>query len=399
MRLFEAFCLAIVAYVLFIAWRSHKGTSPDSQGRPGPGDGEVSTIIGGSAWTASHMDPAPPYPYTSHTEFELPLASDVLYLLARGPLAHGSVRVVEWEEGKDSVRIEVDASYYSQAALDRANVCKVSRKGGENGIGIYTPRNWRIVFKKDQVRFDLIVHIPVQRASSVRVHAFETDLANFSHDFQTSERVVFDSLSVRGSNMPISATSLQAGHAALTTSNGPISGVFNATASLELVTSNAHIKTTVGLTHAPPQGAPARLVLKTSNAPVNAVVSLRSTRDEGASYDVTTETSNNALNVAYDAAPLAHTLVHHGRTSNGPATLTLHREYEGAFALRTSNVAPAISHDEDSEDPAGRGRRRALKVSKVHHALSGLAYWGAPRAGQGRVDVQTSNAPAVLVLA
>ncbi|KZP13761.1 hypothetical protein FIBSPDRAFT_1049269 [Athelia psychrophila] len=408
MRFFGAFCVAIGIYVLFgmlttsIAWRSDIGsTSPDgsSQGWPVPSDGDAPICVGGGGWTAARTDPASTYPYTAHTEFELPLASDVQYLLARGHLAYGSVQVVDWEEGKDNIKIEVDASYYSQAALDRANVCKVSRKEGENGVGIFTPREWRRIFRKDQIRFDLVVRIPVRRASSVRVHAFETDLAMFSHDFQTSKRVVFDSLSVHGSNMAITATSLQAEHATLKTSNGPITGVFNTTTSLELVTSNAPIKADVGLTNAPPLGAPTTLVIKTSNGPVHSVVSLLSTRDEEGSYDVTTETSNNVLDVAYDAAPVELTLVHHGRTSNGPVTLTLPRAYEGALALRSSNIAPSVSHDENAEDPTGRGRRRWLSVNRVKNVLSGAVYWGSAKAGKGSVDVRTSNAPARLVLA
>lgn len=45
--------------------------------------------------------------------------------------------MIDWEDGGESVKIDVEANYFSQAALDRANVCSISRKAGENGIGIF----------------------------------------------------------------------------------------------------------------------------------------------------------------------------------------------------------------------------------------------------------------------
>jgi len=354
-------------------------------------------------WNETTTIPAQSYPYRVTTEFELPLDSDVLYLLARGDLAYGSVEVVDWVEGTNQVKVEVAASFHSQDALDRANVCAISRMEREHGVGIFTPKGWRSRHGQDQIHFDITVRIPTSKAAALtHVRGFETSLPIFSHRLSVSEHVVFGKLDVHGSNMGISATSLYAEHATLKTSNAPISGVFNTSTSLELVTSNAHIKAAVGLTstQSGPYNDPTKLVMKTSNGPVNAVLSLLSKHDTGGTYDVSTETSNNFLGVTYDAASPGHTLVHRGRTSNAPATLSLHRAYEGPFALQSSNIPPNLKYDSDVEDPAGKGRTRWVEIhQRVKNVLSGAVGWGSDHStGKGSVDLQTSNSPAQLVL-
>lgn len=44
---------------------------------------------------------------------------------------------MDWDDEGDDVVIDVIAGYHSQQALDRAKVCTISRKDGENGIGIF----------------------------------------------------------------------------------------------------------------------------------------------------------------------------------------------------------------------------------------------------------------------
>lgn len=230
---------------------------------------------------------------------------------------------------------------------------------------------------------------------------FETHLPEFSHNLLTSERVIFENLSVRSSNAGIHAPSLYAEHATLKTSNASIDGALNTSTSLKLFTSNQPIVVAVRLTNAPKSGAPTKLVLKTSNSNVKALVSLFSSENnEGGGYDVNTETSNAELAVAYDAAPLGHTLIHRGKTSNALATLALHRAYEGTFTLRTSNSPPSVDCDNDIEDPAGRGRTRWVEVKRnVNNVLKGAVGWSkGGEAAKGSVDVQTSNSPVRLVL-
>ncbi|KZP03104.1 hypothetical protein FIBSPDRAFT_769470, partial [Athelia psychrophila] len=413
-RFFEAFCVALLIYALVgmltssMAWgpshgrvmvHQQTGPSNDSPALPTPSDGQTSYCIGGEDWSPSEPGPNYHFPYSARTQFKYPLSSDVLYLLARGELAYGSVKIVDLEDGGDNVLIDVIAGYHSQDALNRANVCAVSRKNGENGIGIYTPEIWDHSYTNSRVEFEVIVQIPVGYGSSVLVRSLETNMPMFSHDFYFSKRVEFKSLSVRGSNMPIYAVGLHAERAVLETSSRGISGSFNVSTSLELRTSNAPIKATVGLTN-DPSAQPTVLLMKTSNGPIDSLVSLISTETTKGSFNVTTKTSNNYLKVDYQHTPVDSTLIHTARTSNSPAILNLHSAYEGLFSAESSVLKPNVGvHDPHGPDPWGKHRKRVLEISYVDKTKAiGALYWGEKNwEGNGSVDVTTSNSPATIM--
>lgn len=77
---------------------------------------------------------------SARTSFKLPVKSDTLYVFARGSLAAGKITIVDSESvdgGEEDVVVSVHVRYYTSMALDRANVCQLSRRRGENGIGIF----------------------------------------------------------------------------------------------------------------------------------------------------------------------------------------------------------------------------------------------------------------------
>lgn len=74
-------------------------------------------------------------PYSSSAAFELPIASDKLFLLSGGS-ASGAVKVVRGGDG-DIARVGVIANYKYQNALERVKVCTINRGDGENGVGIF----------------------------------------------------------------------------------------------------------------------------------------------------------------------------------------------------------------------------------------------------------------------
>jgi hypothetical protein len=105
------------------------------KGWPVPSDGSAEHCVGGRDWTpytgfSSH-------PYSAHVTFDLPVSSDALYLFARGSLADGSVAIMDSEDGKDTVQVDVIVYYHDQIALDRANVCSLQRSSRQNGVGIF----------------------------------------------------------------------------------------------------------------------------------------------------------------------------------------------------------------------------------------------------------------------
>ena len=67
------------------------------------------------------------------------MESDALYVFARGSLAAGKITIVDSEliDGSEDVVVSVRVRYFTLWALNRANVCQLARKKGENGVGIF----------------------------------------------------------------------------------------------------------------------------------------------------------------------------------------------------------------------------------------------------------------------
>ena len=96
--------------------------------------------VHGPEWTPIGAAPGTyPRQFIAKTQLELPFDSDTLFLLSRGSLSHGIVRIIEDDHvgAGDKVKVSIEVRYYSQEALSRANVCSLTRGHRENGIGIF----------------------------------------------------------------------------------------------------------------------------------------------------------------------------------------------------------------------------------------------------------------------
>lgn len=152
------------------------------------------------------MDTIPPY--SSSVSFTLPANTDLLYFLSRGSLAYGSVHIEAVPGSGDDVNVDVEVGYWSEAALERASVCKLEKEDGNaHGVGIFTPRNWHNRGHFDNLRFIVRVQIPVSSGNTPRViKALETDYSNFRHVIgDTANLLKFDSLSLSTSNSAVAA--------------------------------------------------------------------------------------------------------------------------------------------------------------------------------------------------
>jgi hypothetical protein len=108
-------------------------------GYPDPSDGVVLRCIRFADWDAYYDSPSwdHQYPFGSESLFSLPVDSEALYLISRGAYQYGTVTVEQSGEVSDSVFVRIRAAYYTEEALDRANVCRLEQRENENGIGIY----------------------------------------------------------------------------------------------------------------------------------------------------------------------------------------------------------------------------------------------------------------------
>jgi len=277
-------------------------------------------------------------------------------------------------------------------------VCSLQRTSSEHGVGIFTPQHRERRVREDQLQFDVVVRFPVQH-SRLLVNAFETELPLFDHTVgDLAKTVEIRRLSLMGSNMPIVVTSLHAHHAKVVTSNGLITGSFNASTSLELHTCNAPITANVGLLNDPADKA-TDLILTTSNGPIDSSISLTSSNTRNGSFNVYATTSNQPIKLNYDISPVDSILHSRVRTSNSPATVSHHSAFEGIISLSSTIFSPGIDK-KNVEDPSSQGRHRSLKAFRPSRGVvRGLVYWGAEKKEEtGFTVITTTNSPVHLQL-
>ena len=170
----------------------------------------------------------PHYPFAAKTSVELPLSSDLLYLVSSGSLSHGHVEITADEDSnKDVATVEVIFLYHREEILEDAKVCYLERRHGEAGVGIFVSLRRSSCRRPDYLalmtgtteqspryprrnpdhsaRFAVKVTFPA-KSGVLQIKGFETSLPLFTHVLDDLEsKVAFKSLELRGSNSPIYA--------------------------------------------------------------------------------------------------------------------------------------------------------------------------------------------------
>ncbi|KAJ3508822.1 hypothetical protein NLJ89_g5547 [Agrocybe chaxingu] len=370
-----------------------------------PPDIELDQCVSKTGWRESDESWSS-FPYSAETSFDLPVDATTLSLFAHGPWPAGKVTIVTSpDQQEDVVTYRIIVHYHREFVRDKAEVCSFTREGDENGVAIFMPQ-WPYPRRKreDFLFFETFVILPESRDDGrLSISNFVTTVPYFSHTIgDLFSKVLFDKISLHGSNMPIEVASLAATVGAFQTSNGPIKGIFNTTRSLKLITSNSPIDAHVGLID-DKDGSSPELVADTSNARLDLAISLltESESGTGGEYTVDGHTNNSPVRISFPTAPVNSTLVLTGTTSNSPATVELHPTYEGTVSLSTSSwFAAELRWDGDVEDPSGDGRRRLVDESNRRRGVfEGAIHWvdGSGRkrdpATDGKVTVHSSNSP------
>ncbi|KAG6906538.1 hypothetical protein DXG01_013416 [Tephrocybe rancida] len=350
-----------------------------------------------------------PGDFTSVTSFEIPISSEALFFLARGRVA-GGVKVLYGGDSSD-VFVGVKAFYKLEEALDGIQVCAISRGEGENGLGIFVRAlffsesfrlkafqapNWSSGPKRG-VRFEVTIVLPQAAAGSVlNLKSLKTDMPLFAqHVGDLDGSVHFESVDLRTANMPIYVESLEAEKSSVITANGPIEGHFHVSSSLALLTSNAPVKVQVSMFNNDDDFT--TLDIGTVNGAVEADLSLESANETGGKYKLTAKTANAPLDLHFSDAPVDSVLNVNAHTAVAPATITLHKTYEGTYTASTSLSRPRVIYEHEEEDPAGKGRQRKINWQIRGSTVSGSARWGDDdKELLGSVGVHTSLAPVTL---
>ncbi|KAJ7804725.1 hypothetical protein B0H14DRAFT_2383518, partial [Mycena olivaceomarginata] len=112
-------------------------------------------------------------------------------------------------------------------------------------------------------------------------------------------------------------------------------------------------------------------------------------------FDVSAESTNGRVHLDVLAAPADSTVKPRAATTIGGVQVKLPATYEGSFSAATSLGRMSLAVDDETEDPAGRGRKRRVEsvVERNGRAVHGSVAWADEGKGRGNVDVRTTLAP------
>ncbi|KIM59348.1 hypothetical protein SCLCIDRAFT_1217913 [Scleroderma citrinum Foug A] len=310
--------------------------------------------------------------FGAKTSFALPANADSLSLLARGSYQHGHVEFVQSTEESDTVDVNVRVAYRFEEAIENAAVCLTGNGKNEYGIGIFTPKRKGRWSGKEGLRFDIQVTLPAGKGGDgLNIKRLETELPNYSQNVADLWKTVsFDHIALSSVNGHVSVDSVTADTGLFTTSNGGISGHFNAE-SLELVTLNGPIRASVALLNR--KGAhPSTLLMHTANGPIDSEVTLTSDVATGGKFDVDASTTNGPVDLKFIKSPVSALLKAKAKSTIGRVKVALAPEYEGYFS-GSSVIRDVSLVNRNVEDPEGKGRRREHRAGQSVDGLS--VFW------------------------
>ncbi|KAJ3766738.1 hypothetical protein FB446DRAFT_372022 [Lentinula raphanica] len=334
-----------------------------------------------------------------HT-FELPLTSEVLFLLAQGPFMNGNVNITQSDEDRDSVVISVDTSYDDAEFLQSIQLCKVAGREGENGVGIFSSRRRPHPPRHDlHVYFDIRVEFPKgPEKSRLLVSDFKTDMRGaFGYQVANLSNTIFNSVSLSGASKPIQVELLQAQSIQVKAVNSPIEGNFTVDKSLRLSTANAHINVAATLLNNKADESMTETILNTVNSPIEASLSLFSfDSGEAATSDgafcVRAHNAHSPIKLTFPTAPINSTVHVNAKTAMAPVDVQMHSTFEGAFTAQNSPFDKRVINAEEGPDPEGRDRKRNLIFDEMHRGTAkGHVYWGTGERGKDRGSVRLNT--------
>ena len=142
--------------------------------------------------------------------------------------------------------------------------------------------------------------------------------------------------------------------------------------------------------------------LKSPLRPIKADVSLisNSLSGTGGAFSVCAHTTNSPIEVVYDDSPVDSFLKFNALSTNSPVRAVLHRAYEGAFAISTTNADAVLDRLRDVEDPSGQGRGRGLTARSTKNHISGKVEWMpySDYKQAGSVNLATTNNMITLIV-
>ncbi|QRW00889.1 hypothetical protein RhiJN_28907 [Ceratobasidium sp. AG-Ba] len=238
-------------------------------------------------------------------------------------------------------------------------------------------------------------HAPIVvtlRVPSSHLPALRTRLPFFTHEISAPSASSFANLDIATRDAHIGLDSVvvrEGGNATVRSVNAPIRGEVRVQGGWAFIeTKNAVVDVEVAMSSGDDKEV--GVELKSSNAPIIASLDLQGSAKDRFTVFCATSNAYLALNVTSQARGSLLFLT--GQTSNAPASVQLHPNYEGVFELTSSVVAPAVV-EEKIED-------RKVEVERVRGRVAGSVWYEDRKLIRegGEVVVSTSNAPNTLLL-
>jgi len=295
-------------------------------------------------------------------------------------------------------------------------VCQFKRGDNEVGLGVFTPEEPK--YPKHHLTFFITVTLPKSATSDyLHLKKFETDMPRFTQLFgRLGKDIFFDDISLKSVNGGIIARSITAERGSVETSNGPvhfhhgefgsfevssrngpIQGVFNATGSLVLKTSNDRIAGKIFI-NTDDDGA-AKLELHTTHSHIDARVWLNNPCEEkGGDFDIVATTDHGPIKLNIVDAPVDSKLKLTAKTTKAPAIVVLPTTYEGEFELDSAPLPGKVLVRPKVRDPSGEDRERRVEIVREGTRVTGDVSWSDKGKENGHVYIETNHSPAVLRL-
>ena len=160
----------------------------------------------------------------SQARLNLSIDAHALYLVSRGAMKSGAFYVGESHDAKD-VSVTVFVHHRDEDTLARASVCRLSREGGQMGVGLFVRRPICCIFfeclflhmqtsssrhmpwhaRGNDLRFVIKVGLPSSHGSIRYIPSFHVDLPKFALTLDNLSAFCFGDIALRSSNSPIKA--------------------------------------------------------------------------------------------------------------------------------------------------------------------------------------------------
>jgi len=160
----------------------------------------------------------------SQARLNLSIDAHALYLVSRGAMKSGAFYVGESHDAKD-VSVTVFVHHRGEDTLAHARVCRLSREGGQMGVGLFVRRPIRCILFEyllllmqissslhmpwdalgNDLRFVIKVELPSSHGSIRYIPSFHVDLPMFALTMDDLSAFCFGDIALRSSNSPIKA--------------------------------------------------------------------------------------------------------------------------------------------------------------------------------------------------